>query len=227
MCSDHNGLLDQRFEHTAKPVIRQLLDAKGSIVLNAADAEVAGVWYLKTWLLLAHPQVVWTQPGWSAPPWEPVPVDLYSWMVNGQPPPGGLSVWAFKQSTDEVPDDETRRIFLPAIVVDGTRTKFQAFRFALDGVEVHLVFHPGWEMDHPLERDDSAIKLWPPSPGEPADFAALRVVKRDEFRWADGPTFVFWPGKSPSELPPLSETNSGLFLVARNPIAARYIQAAL
>jgi hypothetical protein len=65
MCAEHNGILNKRFGQPAKPIIRNLLDSEGELVLDAAEAEIAAVWYVKTGLLLGHPKVVWTQPGWD------------------------------------------------------------------------------------------------------------------------------------------------------------------
>jgi hypothetical protein len=224
MCVEHNGILNTRFGQPAKPIIRKLLDSGGEVVLDAAEAEIAARWYVKTWLLLGHPRVVWTQPGWDVPPWEPVPADLYSWMVSGQQPPPGLSAWAFKHAGRKAPDDQVRRLPLLTMVIDTETVKFQVMCFGLGAVEVHLAYHPRWEIDHPLEREHRAIRLWPrPSPHED-DFAALPVIERGEVRWWEGFMFVFPPGTSPNGLPPLSETSEALNR-ARARGAKRIIQA--
>ena len=65
--------------------------------------------------------------------------------------PTGLSAWAFKPIGKPADDGEFRRIALPTVVLDGVTTRFQVMAFAVGGVEVHLVYHPDWEIDHPLE----------------------------------------------------------------------------
>ena len=75
--------------------------------------------------------------------------------------PTGLSAWAFKPIGKPADDGEFRRIALPTVVLDGVTTRFQVMAFAVGGVEVHLVYHPDWEIDHPLEREHRAVRLWP------------------------------------------------------------------
>ena len=226
MCQQHNAILNTRFGQPAKLIIRRLLGSSGNALLDAAEVEVAALWYVKTWILLTHPKVVWSQPGWDPRPWEPAAIDLYGWMVSGQPPPLGLSAWAFKHGGRRVADDDVRRLPLITMVVDGQTVQFQAMCLAQGAIEVQLAYHPGWEIDHPLEREHRAVRLWPrPSAGE-ADFAALSIVERGDVRWSQGSLLMFPPGTSPTGYPPLSETGEAIHF-ARSRGANLIMHAAL
>jgi hypothetical protein len=54
-CDECNGILGQRFEHEAKPVVRRLMAADGQMELSREEVDILGICLLKTWLLLAHP----------------------------------------------------------------------------------------------------------------------------------------------------------------------------
>lgn len=87
-----------------------------------------------------------------------IPDDIYEWTVTSQPPPAGLSVWIAKRAGD---DPSPYRTPLPTIVADGQTTRFQAFSHGLDFLDagfldVDLVYHPGWQIEHPLVEEGGA-----------------------------------------------------------------------
>ena len=50
-----NSILSRGFEQPAKPLIRSLMERDGDVVLSGPHAMDVARWFLKTWLLLAHP----------------------------------------------------------------------------------------------------------------------------------------------------------------------------
>jgi hypothetical protein len=97
-CEECNGTLNTRFEQPAEEVVRQLF-SNDPAELDLYEMKLAGLWLLKTCLLLVHPEARQTaRHKISLPRWNltTIPGDMYSWMVNGQPPPVGLSVWISK-----------------------------------------------------------------------------------------------------------------------------------
>ena len=101
MCENHNRYLDQHFEHAAKPLVREIFEDGGNLVLSPDDAAIVGLWWVKTWLLLAHPDARSSREQFHESPWEPTPTDLYHWMVHDKAPPVGLSLWLTKHPADE------------------------------------------------------------------------------------------------------------------------------
>ena len=207
MCERHNAALDQRFEVSAKPVIRRIFESNGGLTLSPADACTVGTWFVKTWLLLAHGRARPSHPEFIPSPWTPVGADLYGWMPSGGPVPDGLSLWLTRTSRKPSGRTTPRRIPLPTVRADGAEIEFQVFRFGLRSIEISLVYHPGWAIDHPLEREGRAACLWPLRTGGPIDLSALSPVGQEDTNWLKGPTVGFAPGAYPhAVLPPLSET---------------------
>ena len=212
-CADCNAELNRRFEVSAKPIVRELMASNGQVSLVAGEVQTLGLWLLKTWLLLAHPLAIGSHPGAAPRRWrlEEVSHDLYGWMVNGGPPPDGLSLWvAHEERGGSTP--QTRRIPLPTVEADGRVIAFQVFRCAVRFLDVTLAYHPGWEIDHPLEVEGRAARLWPLS-ARGVDFAALPPVSPRDTVWAAGPRLHFAPGTYGSvELPPLSAEWDPMFV---------------
>ena len=74
-------------------------------------------------------------------------------------------------------------------------------------LDVSLVHHPGWEIEHPLEAAGRALLLWPRAADAEADFASLPPVHSKDMGWLKGPTLYFLPGALGStNLPPLSSS---------------------
>ena len=89
VCVACNSILGRRFEQPAKPRIRLLMDRDGDVVLSGPHAMDVARWFLKTWLLLAHPAAQESDPEVTPARWGSGSGDLYSWMVTSQPPPPG------------------------------------------------------------------------------------------------------------------------------------------
>ncbi len=203
VCRACNSELDQRFEKPAKPLIRRIFNAGPP--LDPSEVEIVGRWFVKTWLLLAHPQVRASDPGHELTPWQPFQQNLYGWMVSGSEPPAGLSAWATKIDRKAAQATETCHLALPTVVADGSTIEFRVRRFGLAWLDVSLVYHPLWAIDHPLEAQGQAVRLWPPHHTSGLDVGRLPLVRDREMAWLSGPTVHFRPhthGKV--ELPALS-----------------------
>lgn len=196
-CTTCNNTLNERFEKPAKSIIKRLFADVSTVILNPNEAHIAGLWLLKTWLLQAHPAALYgSVPSVVIPQqWDltMVPDDLYSWMVNDQPPPTGLSVWITRMR-NSLPDDPAgHRIMLPTVIADGRTIQFQARRHGVQSLDVSLVYHPSWPIEHPLEADGQAVRMWPRSGGS-VNIAELPAVNPRTMAWATGPDVYFEPG---------------------------------
>jgi hypothetical protein len=194
VCKGCNNVLNQNFELCAQRPVRALMVQDGNVVLSGDDAMVVARWFLKTWLLWAHPAARMSVPDIAPPRWDGVTDDLYTWMVTDQRPPAGLSIWATKRGKEEPEAGATRYIPLPTVVADGRRIEFRVKRASLRWLDVSLVYHPGWEIDHPLETEGRALRLWPRAADTEADFAALPAIHARDTVWLKGPTIHFIPG---------------------------------
>ena len=205
-CTVCNPILNRRFEVPARPEIRTIFEANGQLSLDAPAAHAAGLWFLKTWLLLAHPLAKSSWPGPRRTPFDldAIPDDLYSWMIADEDPPEGLSVWIHRQDLSLPRAQETATLDLPEVVLNTVRTRFQALRCGVRFLDVSVVYHPGWPIEHPLEAQGRAIRIWPPPDG--CDLASLSAVPERTFNWACGPTLWFDDAALPAELPELSAT---------------------
>lgn len=82
-------------------------------------------------------------------------------------------------------EGETQRIFLPTRVVVGDRElRFATRSFGVRGLDVTMVWHPGWPILHPLEEASRVASLWP-NPA-PVDFAKLPEVHPRELTFTVG-----------------------------------------
>lgn len=188
-----NNKLNNRFEQPAKETIRRLF-SDGSANLKSNEKYLAGLWLLKTCLLFVHPEARQKARAWiPLPRWNltTIPTDIYSWMVNGQPPPAGLSVWISKVCDDDRP---SRQIALPTVIADGRLTQFQGNRCAFLFLGIDLVYHPGWAIEHPLEADGRAVRMWPHAEGSTVDIAGLPAVGRQAVQFPPGPEVTFISG---------------------------------
>jgi hypothetical protein len=214
VCVVCNGLLAARFEEAAKPLVRHLFGTHAIAIFDPDEAKAMGLWFLKTWLFLAHPDATNPEPDVDPPRWRSVPAEVWTWTVSGHPPSEGLSLWVSRRGDSRQTDHSTRYIPLPVVVADGEETEFQVLRAGLGwpgsrspyaGLDVSLVYHPGWGIEHPLEQEGRALRLWPRNQGGPADFAALPPVDPNEIIWVRGPRLHFFPRAfGSSRLPPLS-----------------------
>ena len=170
------------------------------------------LWFLKTLLLHARPETTYSHPRIDAAAlkWDidEVPYGNYRWLVTGEPPPAGLSLWVFRseEGDDNCPPPRYR-IPLPIVDADGTKTKFVNLQLTFHGISVTLVVHPGWNIRHPLERDEHAVRLWP-APNEDIDLTSLPVVPRNSIMWMRC-RVTLKPGALGSpELPALEHTSN-------------------
>jgi hypothetical protein len=203
--------LEILFEHKARPVIKKLLMPDGgAVVLSSDEALIVGMWLLKTMLLLAHPAAaLCIQPEIALHRWDlaHVPDDLYSWMIGDQSSPSGLSVWIAKWRNAPEGDDTRAEhcVILPTVVADGCTTAFNVKQAAVRLFEITLVYHPSWPIEHPLEVNGAATRIWPRSGLGQVDLAALSTVKLGAISWLVGPKLHFRPGTFGNvTLPPLA-----------------------
>lgn len=217
MCTTCNGRLDKVFEHGAKEPIRKLLNSIPT--LDKDEAGTVGRWFVKTWLLLAHPEAYWA----VTPPkrvgarprvtsWEPPERHLYDWMTSDSPVPAGLSAWLVRRARK--PSRGARRtIYLPTVSADDTTTVFRRFRCGLEDISVDLVYHPNWPIDHPLESEGRAYRLWP-SPGGSLDLLSLQPASPDEIAWHQIGVHLRPGIYGTTPLPPLRATEHHAFFSA-------------
>ncbi len=199
-CRPCNDTLASRFENPGQAPAVRLLTAERP-ALAQAEAEQAALWLLKTWLLLVHPQARY-QPSTPRPlPWERQPDGLWLWLIDGSPPPDGLSAWAFHHVQDPARSatDRPPVLALPIVEADGLTAPFRSLDLTLVRTNVVLVLHPGWPLVHPGEANGDVVRLWPaPSPIE-----ALPALTSRPLAFAAGPVVRFQPGADTASLPPL------------------------
>lgn len=205
-----NSILERRFETPCKEVIRRLFAARGEVSLDADGAAAAGLWLAKTLLLLNHPDAYYADPiiesnslRWTGE--DTPPGAFFRWLVDGSPPPDGLSLWVHR--TDEGYEERRTaeyRLPLPRLTADGTTISFVTNDLSWHGLNTTLVVHPGWPIDHPLERDGRAVRLLP-STG-PVDMAALPVIYRRAVAWTRCRVTLRDGSVGSPGLPPISES---------------------
>lgn len=200
ICKTCNGVLDTRFEKTAKPYVRAALDD-----LQALDAEATAAfarWMTKTVLLARHPETEHT--AFAArtgdaknrcDPWTPFPTAALTALLHGEIL-DDLSLWVavvdVKASPVQVP--AFKRIFLNTTFRDdgagGTgNAALQGFSLADGRMAVfQLVFHPLQDFEHPFEATRLITRLWPEPPTE-LDLATHPVLDPDAYS-ALGRVFV-------------------------------------
>ncbi|MCA0146732.1 hypothetical protein [Blastococcus sp. LR1] len=212
-CEECNSELNRRFEEPAKETLRGLFGTPTPPALTAAETTAVALWFLKTWLLLPHPRVYYANTiidrihrdmRWP----EPAPPDFYRWTVTGGSPPEGLSLWIYRarSETEDLSWRNGRRLVLPTVRQDGRTMRFASHEVTLHGLTVTLAVHPGWPIDHPLEADGRAVRLWPRLVTDALDLSGFPLVPReDSIAWSRGLRVDLAPGALGSgRLPPLS-----------------------
>jgi hypothetical protein len=181
------------------------MNRDGNVCFRGDDAIAVARWFLKTWLLLAHPAARESDPDVRPPRWDSIEDNWYSWLVTKDPPPTGFSIWVTKRSEGMPEPAVTRHIPLPTVLVDGRRIQFRVKRAGVQFLDVSLVYHPGWEIQHPLEVEGRALRLWPRDADSQADFASVPPVHPKDMAWLKGPTLHFLPDIfGIIDLPPLT-----------------------
>lgn len=204
-CQRCNDRLNQRFEGLkAQPALRLITQDEPG--LDAEETRLAALWFVKTWSLLSHPRTEY-QASTPAPTvrWHGVPQSVWSWTVQDEDPPAGLSAWAFWHQQDG--DREATRptaptLGLPRVIVDGWEQQFYVHDLTLECINVSVVWHPGWPIEHPAAAAGEVLQLWPLAPGAIID--RLPMLDHRPIRWATGPVLRFRPGVYDDTLPPLS-----------------------
>src|SRR5439155_24397164 len=89
--SNCNGWLDQEFEQPAQPHVRSVF--RGDTLLDRDGVRSFALWWLKTLLLLSHPDVERTF--WREGPrsWAAFPADLLRYLRRTGAFPPDLSLW--------------------------------------------------------------------------------------------------------------------------------------
>ncbi|MFD7323927.1 hypothetical protein ACFV9D_22950 [Streptomyces sp. NPDC059875] len=180
-----NDWLNTTFEQPAKTPVRALLDELRP--LSGPGVYVFARWAVKTLLLAAHPEAVYSEPPrrdrqpWEFPEgWLPalrstgeLPTELSLWLSIADPDmPDG--------DGEAVPDDQ---LLLPRIHhPDGGGGPGQAIHlgFGLPNgrvAQLQLLSHPKMDIDHPFESAGLAVRLWP-SPPDHLDITELRPLSR-------------------------------------------------
>ncbi|MCK2032200.1 hypothetical protein [Microbacterium sp. KSW4-4] len=217
MCEVCNSELDRRFEKPAKLIVEKLVtfeEPQEWPTLTQNEIADLAQWLLKVGLLSAHPAAVHDLPQVdrdpSYPRLDPFLDEWTSWMANGDDPPAGFSVFATRRSIDAPAGDPpldgpARTIWLPHIIVDGDDLRYMVRRFGFRGIDVTIVWHPGWEIDHAQVNEKRAVRLWP----HPAcvDLATLPEVNPKELLVSD------------VDLGPLVTTRSNFEQLVRVPLS--------
>lgn len=192
MCENCNSVLDRTIEKPAKDLIRQLIpwtDPHTWPSVSAAEAAALAHWLLKVGLLAAHPAAEYDNPLVDRDPGldrlSQMQPEWLDWLRTGSAPPTDFSVYVTRRGVDADPpfEGERQRIALPRVVLDGRDLHYMSRSFGFRGLNVTIVWHPGWPILHPLVEDGRAIALWP-NPSA-VDFASLREVNPREFQFHD------------------------------------------
>jgi hypothetical protein len=208
MCVAHNAGLARRFERPAKAIVRHVLRMNGSTLVPSSDAAVLALWLLKTWLLLAHPNVRYSD-GIERPRWETgAGRSLWHWMAVDEAPPAGFSVWLSKRVDFDDEAEHSRVIRLPTIVLADREIVFRVKEAGIRWLNVALVYHPGWEILYPPETEHRAIRLWPrTTDAGDVDLGELTPLLGHDTAWLAGPRLRFSPGTyERGHLPPIDSS---------------------
>jgi len=167
-------------------------------ILSGEEPVTVGLWFVKTWILLAHPALVVSDPGFSMTSWEPWNPRWNEWMVSGGEPPDGLSAWLTKVDHTETAESPVC-IDLPLGSVNRDGAAVFLIDFGLGETVVSVLYHPEWKIKHPLEDDGRAIRLWPQATAETFDYSAFASVRRREVVWRESAwpySSSTWPGRT-------------------------------
>jgi hypothetical protein len=192
-CTECNAALNTTIEEPAKPVVRRLLahrDSSGALVLSVAECAALARWLLKVGILSAHPAAdhdhPWLQRDTDLRRLPNVQPEWLDWMRTGSAPPEGFSVFVTRRDLrgEEAEPALEQHIILPQLVIDGEDPNFMSRSFGFTGLNVTIVWHPGWPIEHAQVEAGRAARLWP-GPYE-MDFGALPQVHPKEFAFWDG-----------------------------------------
>lgn len=201
-CGPCNSALNVRFEYQtgSRPAVEK---AMAGVALTDEETESAGIWFLKTALLLAYPG---SKSGWGVEhvSWEIHAKDpsLYTWMTTNGSPPDGLSLFMNRFTNDSQHGSEAT-MRLPTVVVGEQESLSQGLTFRLQDWGFALVYHPGWTFEHPnADTNNAVVQLWPPNGG--VDLSSLIPHPNWPVTFAAGPVIRFASDANFPSLPPLS-----------------------
>lgn len=193
-CADCNSKLNERFEQAMADI-----GYNSAVTLRsftAAEAAVLGEWWLKTMLLLVHPDA--TEPpnigestGAGVISWPRQHQDLYDWMRLSLTPPKGLSVYAYRIDAS-APEVQKPSFPIPEVTADNGSFPSYVSSFGLENMRLILSYHPGWELDLPSLTEGTLARLWPssgaldlstlvPVRDEPINFYGVSVLMSGDF----------------------------------------------
>jgi hypothetical protein len=207
VCVDCNSILEKRFETPAKETLRRVFAADGAASLTADEAARVGAWFTKTLLLLVHPQIRYAHPrigdhAVRLDATEMPPDAIYDWLVTGDPPPAGLSLWVHRADLGHQ-EPSKFEMPLPVVTADGITVRYLAFEVCTHGLSATLIVHPGWPIEHPLEAADEAVRLTP-APTGPVVLSDMPRLWPRTVRWLQAQHFYMKPGMlGTQQLPPL------------------------
>jgi hypothetical protein len=192
-CEDCNAVLDTTIEKAGKPVVRRLLghgDSHDELMLSPDECAALARWLLKVGLLSVHPAADYDHPGLQRDQDLPrvltVSAEWLEWMRTGSAPPVEFSVFITRRNLRGEDSEPAlkQHIVLPRLVVDGKDRNFMSRSFGLTGVNVTIVWHPGWPIAHVQADAGRAARLWPDP--EEVNFGSLQQVHPKELAFLDG-----------------------------------------
>jgi hypothetical protein len=170
VCSNCNSWLNKTFEEPAQPYVRAAIDNLDA--LDEKGTRAFALWWVKTLLLMSHPQAQRRFFRRNPKQWSTFPPDVLPRLRNTGEFPPDLSLWMALQH-DESGSSRLPagvRIMLPPTFRKDTTIqhcnytdwamllpngKFLAFQ---------LVYHPQCDFVHPFEAAGLATRLWPKPP---------------------------------------------------------------
>jgi hypothetical protein len=178
---DCNGALNRVYEQPAKDHVRAVLNDAAPLASPDAVAAFA-TWWIKTVLLLQHPETTSVFPGAvMRRPWK-LPRDTYAALLNQSFPPD-ISLWLALSDDvhghEQLP--ECLRLFLPETSTpDGQGgepgTLLDGYRQAgTTMLLVQCVLHPLCDLEHPFEQAGLVVRVWPDPPPR-LDIALLPIL---------------------------------------------------
>lgn len=160
-CLKCNKILNDRFELETTGFRLPVVSAFNGMSLTSEEVRSASLWLLKTCLLMTHPD---DKSGRNIQriAWDQTDQKLYEWMISDTDPPSdlGLFVHHFAPKSSGA---AAATIMLPVMETADERVSCQGASIRLLEWGFTLVYHPGWNFNHPSQGDLSVVQIWPPS----------------------------------------------------------------
>jgi hypothetical protein len=199
MCAECNNKLATAIELPAKPVVRKILqwaDDGEWGVLSVPDCMDLARWCVKVGILLSHPAAESDNPHVERESnnhrFREVAPEWLDWMTTSGQPAAGFSVYLSRRDIRGEGSFEGQRVIfvLPDVYVDGVPLRYMARSFGIRGLDITVVWHPGWEVRHPLVEAGEAVRIYPCD--SPVDLSLLPIVHPGAFSFADGFAPLHW-----------------------------------